>query len=533
MNARIALACLSLCAAVGGAQQAIAGAPVVMTSNGRIEGLALKAGGQAFLGVPYAAAPVRDLRWRDPAPVPAGQGVYHADRFAPQCVQPQRNLCGNQYSGAEVTSEDCLYLNIWTRADLKKAPVIVFIHGGGFYIGSSSMGIYGGDAVSREGAVFVNFNYRLGALGFLAHPELSKESPHHSSGNYAFLDQIAALQWVKRNIAKFGGDPDNVTIAGQSAGSMAVQTLAASPLAQGLFHKIVGMSGAMVGGPSAMLALGEAEQEGVKLQNVLRAKNLAELRSLPADRIVVPRNPDAPKIGPLLDGYVVPAEPGRNLAQSVKPNLPTLLGFTRDESFGGFGPIKDLADNQARAATRFGGRGAEFLALYPASNDDEARAQARLADRDSTMALGMSQWANAQSAQGRSPVYSYEFARSHSYAPGVNFSDLDPATAGAYHTSEVPFWLGTLDAFNRFRVTRAWKTQDYAFSQAMTRSLVAFARSGKPDTKAMAWPRYAQGQPRLLRLGDAAQVQPWPEARRLEFFRSHSAAQASGGALRD
>lgn len=529
MKLRLAFACLTLALATG----ATSGSGIVSTDAGRVEGVSLPSGIQAFLGIPYAAPPVRDLRWRDPQPVAPWKSLYHADRYAPQCVQPQRGLRGNQYSGAEVTSEDCLYLNIWTRPGLKKAPVIVYIHGGGFYIGSSSMPLYGGEAVAREGAVFVNFNYRLGALGFMAHPELSAESPHKTSGNYAFLDQIAALQWVKRNIARFGGDPNNVTIAGQSAGSMSVQALQASPLTKGLFQRVVGMSGAAAGGPSAMAPLAEAEQEGVKLQGVLRAKSLAELRALPADRIVVPRNPDAPKIGPLQDGYVLPQSIEKTFAQSAQRDVPMMLGFTHDESFGGFGPVKDLADYRAKATARFGERTGAFLELYPASNDEEARASARAADRDSTMASGMGQWADAQTAHGRSKIYSYEFTRPHSYAPAVTFSDLDPATAGAYHTSEVPFWLGTLESFNRYRPTRQWSAQDRAFSKAMTQSLVTFARTGNPDTTSLHWPAYDTKRPELLRLGASAQTAPWPDRRKFDFFRALAKSQVTGGALRD
>lgn len=508
-------------------------APVVTLDSGRVEGVILASDSQAWLGIPYAAPPVRDLRWKDPQPVAPWRGTYHADRFGPQCTQPQRNVMVNQYSGAEITSEDCLYLNVWARPGLKKAPVIVYIHGGAFYIGTASMPLYGGEAVAREGAVFVNFNYRLGALGFMALPELSAESPHKTSGNYAFLDQIAALKWVKRNIARFGGDPDNVTIAGQSAGSMSVQTLQASPLAQGLFHRVVGMSGAAAGGPSASLPLADAEQEGLKLQTVLRAKSLADLRAMPADRIFVQRTADAPKIGPITDGYVLNESVEQRFARGAHRDVPTLLGFTHDESFGGLGAVKGLADYQAKASARYGDHAPKFLALYPASTDEQARDQARAADRDSTMAASMGQWADAIAAHGHAKVYSYEFARPHSYAVGVKFSDLDPATAGAYHTSEVPFWLGTLDSFNRYRTTRAWTPADVAFSKMMTRSLVAFARSGSPETPDLHWKVYDPKAPMLLRLGTTAQIAPWPDQQKFDFFRKENAPKPTGGALRD
>ena len=533
MHAKTIVACLSLAIASTARGAPQSAPPQVAIDSGQIEGTILTSGVQAYLGIPYAAPPVRDLRWRDPQPAIAWRGIYHADRFGPQCLQPLRNALANQYSGAETESEDCLFLNVWTRPDLRNAPVIVFIHGGGFYIGSSSMALYGGENVSREGAVFVNFNYRLGALGFLALPGLSAESPHKTSGNYAFLDEIAALKWVKRNIASFGGDPNNVTIVGQSAGSMSVQILQASPLSKGLFQRAIGMSGSMIGGPGSMLPLADAEQEGLKLQSLLKTRSLADLRALPADRIVVPRTQGAPKIGPDQDGYVLPEPVEQTFAQSRQHDVPVLLGFTHDESFDGLGPVKNLADYQDKAGALFGTRSKAFLELYPANTDNEARAQGRAADRDATMASGMGLWADALVAGDRSKVYSYEFARPHSYAPGVTFYDLDPAATGSYHTSEVPFWLGTLDSFNRYRVTRAWTPADYAFSRAMTLSLIAFARTGNPNTTTMQWPEYDRDHRTLLLLGSSPIKSAWPDERKFDFFRAVDRSKSAGGALRD
>lgn len=513
-------------------------APIVTIDSGRIDGARTAAGMNAYLGIPYAAAPVRDLRWRDPQPVTPWSGVYHADHYAPQCLQPQRGVLTNQYSGAEITSEDCLYLNVWAKPGVRKAPVVVFLHGGGFYIGSGSMPLYGGDAVAQHGAVFVNLNYRLGVMGFLAHPDLTRESSHGSSGDYGFLDQIAALRWIKANISRFGGDPDNVTIAGQSAGSMSVLALQSSPLAAGLFQRAIGMSGAILGntGPAKMRTLGEAEKDGVRYAELMKAGSIADLRAIPGDRLVVPRTPGAPGapgVGPIQDGYVLPTPIEQVFARGKQNDVPLLLGFAKDESLGGFGPIKDLADYRARAATRFGARSDAFLQLYPASNDAEARVQARLADRDSTMVAAMRAWAVAQRAHGRAPVYSYMFARPHSYAPKVKFPDLDPATAGSYHTSEVPFWLGTLDSFNRFRTTRAWTAADRAFSSAMTDSLVAFARSGNPDTPALQWPDFDPSHPRLLELGETARPADWPAAEKLAFFETIDPKPSAPSAMRD
>jgi para-nitrobenzyl esterase len=493
----------------------------VTIQSGQIEGTIVAPEVQAFWGIPYAAPPVRELRWRDPQPVKSWSGIYHADDFAPQCMQPQRGILTNQYSGSEVTSEDCLYLNVWTHNGLKKAPVIVFIHGGGFFVGAGSMPLYGGKTVAEHGAVFVNFNYRLGPLGFLAHPELSSESTHGSSGNFGFLDQIAALRWVRDNIDQFGGDPSNVTIVGQSAGSMSVLVLQSSPLAKGLFHRAIGMSGAMLAaeGPFKMRPLDVAEKDGVRLQNIWKMNSLAELRALPADRLIVPRTPDSPPVGPIIDGYVVPDSSNNIFAKSAQNDVPLLLGFTRDESFGGIGQVKGLADYKQGAAKLYGERTAEFLKLYPASNDQEAIAQANASDRDNTMATAMNSWARAQIQFGHAPVYSYMFARPHSYPDGVTITNLDPASAGAYHTSEVPFWLGTLESFNLFRNTREWTQEDRQFSNAMLNSLLAFARTGSPNTDKLNWVRFDPKKPQLLELGNAAKLEPWPDESKLEFFR--------------
>lgn len=439
-------------------------APAVSIESGRLDGVTLDSGIRAYLGIPYAAPPVRELRWREPRAVEPWHGIYHADRFGPQCFQPGRNPMANQYSGAEVSSENCLYLNVWTKPGLEKAPVIVYIHGGAFFIGTGNMPLYGGEEVAKKGAVFVNLNYRLGALGFLAHPELTEESPTGASGNYAFLDQIAALTWIQKNIDKFGGDPNNVTIVGQSAGGAAVLALQASPLTRGLFHRAVAMSGGGVNvdGPMGSSGLDSAEAEGLKFQEMVGAKSVADMRHLPVDRLVVPRAPGAPRIGPVVDGYVLPASTDDIFARSQQNDVPLVVGFTRDEGMGG-------------GASQKG-------------------------------------WAQAQATRGKAPVYGYEFIRPHTYAPGVTFSDLDPATAGAYHTSEVPFWLGTIDSFNLFRKTRAWTSDDRGFSSDLTDSLVAFARTGNPSTAKLSWTKFDPANPSLIELGGpTARTIPWPQ----------------------
>ena len=299
--------------AVCAATQAIRSDPVVVES-GNLAGTQLASGVRAYLGVPFAAPPVRELRWRPPQSLPAWHGTYHADRPAPECIQTLRARDINHYFGDEATSEDCLYLNIWAPpndASAPAAPVVVWIYGGGFTIGSASMANYSGERLAMKGVVYVAPAYRVGALGFLAHPELNAESPRHVSGNYGFLDQIAALRWIQRNIARFGGDPDNVTIMGQSAGSASVCVLQASPLSRGLFHRAVGMSGGALGANMGRARpMSTAEQWGHQLQLLLKAPSLASLRQLPADRILAVQGTTG-RYGPLVDGWFLPQDPTR------------------------------------------------------------------------------------------------------------------------------------------------------------------------------------------------------------------------------
>ena len=245
----LSIASLLVVLAASSASAQIVATPVpgdpVSIDSGAVSGKVLPSNVKAYFGIPFAAPPLGDLRWRAPQQVEAWKGVYHADRLASECIQVLRRHNLNHYFGEEATSENCLYLNIWASADAKpgaKLPVVVWIYGGGFTLGSSGMAMYDGENVAKRGTIFVSFNYRVGILGNLAHPELTAESQNHASGNYGLMDQVAALQWVKRNIAQFGGDPDNVTITGQSAGAMSVSALEASPLAKGLFNRGFAMS---------------------------------------------------------------------------------------------------------------------------------------------------------------------------------------------------------------------------------------------------------------------------------------------------
>jgi para-nitrobenzyl esterase len=321
----------------------------IKTDGGLVAGKVLESGVRAWFGVPYAQAPVQDLRWREPQQI-SWSGTYNADRFAPQCIQPLRGSNINHYFGHEATSEDCLYLNIWASAGSDAGddlPVVVWIYGGGFTIGSAAMANYAGENLAKKGVVYVSVSYRVGALGFLAHPELTEESPHHASGNYGFLDQVAALEWIQRNIAQFGGDPKRVTIMGQSAGSGSVSSLQVSPLAKNLFHRIVGMSGSSFGSRFRN-TLEEAEKAGLQYEEALGVDSIAALRNISADRILAQQQDcqlgcsGSIRVGPIVDGYFMPDQPSEIFARGEQHDVPIVVGFTRDEGFSAIGSATTL-----------------------------------------------------------------------------------------------------------------------------------------------------------------------------------------------
>lgn len=479
--------------------------PVVAVDGGRLQGVALASGVDAWLGVPFAAPPVRGLRWKPPQPAARWAGTYHADRFAPECLQPLRSPRQNHYFGEEATSEDCLYLNVWAPRGARRAPVIVWIYGGGFSIGSASMANYSGEPLARAGVVRVNLAYRVGPLGFLAHAELTRESGGGGSGNYGLMDQIAGLEWVKRNIAAFGGDPDNVTVAGQSAGSMSVALLQTSPLARGLFARAVGMSGSPFGGMLGPVPLATAEAQGLALAKEVGAVDLAELRGVPGDRLIAAQ---APRAAIVADGHVVTGTPEAVFAARRQNDVAVLIGYTSDESFRPFGRIADRAALTVAVRERFGGRADAILAAY--DSGDAARDAADIA-RDATVGRQMADWAGYQGRYGRRPAYAYLFTRRQPYAPGVVFSDHDPATVGAYHSGDVPYWLRTRPSLDLFRTTRIWEPGDVTLEREMSDALLAFARTGVPASPTVArWPAFTPGAPRIVRLAPRSEVVAWP-----------------------
>ncbi|WJS97320.1 carboxylesterase/lipase family protein [Novosphingobium humi] len=485
----------------------------VETSSGRVAGTALASGVRAYLGVPFAAPPTGDLRWAPPKPS-HWTGIFNADRKGPACIQVLRPHDINHYFGEEATGEDCLTLNLWTNAKAgEKRPVVVFIYGGGFTIGSSGMANYDGEAMAKAGAVFVNFNYRVGALGFLAHPELTKEQGG-ASGNYGLMDQTLALQWVRDNIAKFGGDPDKVVIMGQSAGAGSVAAQVLAPAARGLFRAAVMSSGCNLRGAKPTLA--DAEKIGLAFQEKLGAKSLSEMRAMAADRILAMQSESQLGLsvsgvrinGPIIDRRFLPQQAADAVAAGNFAKVPMVASFNEDDMAFGFEAItgaKTVADYQAGAQKLFGADAAAFLKLYPAKTDADVRSAARRAAQDANFAASARACAVDTAAQGV-PVFIDEYARRHPYIPGVKLADQDTATVGAYHTADIPYWFGTQDAYNSIRPTRNWTEWDRTLSKQMMEALMALANTGSPDTPAMPWKPWSAKNDTLLWFGDKVET---------------------------
>lgn len=434
----------------------------------------------AFKGIPFAAPPVGELRWKAPQAAQHWQGVKKCDAYGPSPMQakpvPFMVYTSEFLIPAAPISEDCLYLNVWTKASKgAKKPVFVWIYGGGFTSGGTAVPIYDGEAMAKKGIIFVSVNYRVGVFGFLAHPGLTKESLNNASGNYGLLDQIAALKWVKKNIAAFGGDPDNVTIDGQSAGSMSVNCLVVSPVAKGLFNKAIAESGSfMISNPMLKSNdLKSAEEEGIKLAGAVHVSSLEELRKVPADELM-----KAPgRYAPIADGYVLPESVAEIFAEGKQNDVPLLTGWNNDESFITAFKKKDAYIQQAKE--QYGTDADEFLKYFPANTDEEAaRSQVKIS-RDMTFAMSGYKWANIHSEKEHPPVYVY------------NFNRKLPATAdyvkyGAFHTGEVAYVMDNLKFLHR-----PWEPVDHKLADMMSAYWANFITTGNPNGKGLPpWPKY-------------------------------------------
>jgi para-nitrobenzyl esterase len=468
----------------------LAAPDVVTVDGGQLSGTSAD-GVRVFKGIPFAAPPVGALRWKAPQPVAAWSGVRSADTFAAQCMQQPYAAGSPYFTPPSPTSEDCLYLNVWTAAAAgAKRPVMVWIHGGAWTRGSGSTPTYDGTALAKKGVVVVTTNYRLGVFGFLAHPELTGESPNHSSGNYAILDHVAALKWVQKNIAAFGGDPSRVTIFGESAGSWSVNTVQATPLAKGLLHRAIGESGAQFAGTTR---LADAEKAGVALATSVGADSLKALREVTAEKLNAVQ---AFRTGVNVDGWVLPDEVRALFAQKKASDVPVLVGSNANEWTTLSTPaqfLKTLEDYRKRIAGQFPGHAAEIEAVYPAKSDADI-ADAMLAlGRDTTFTLEMRTWARMVTAAGRK-AYLYQFTH---VPPSPNAK-----TWGAYHASEIAYVFGTLR-------NRPWPyaDTDFTLSDRMSSYWTNFATTGDPNGKGLpAWTPYDPAAEPYIDLGDTVQM---------------------------
>jgi para-nitrobenzyl esterase len=498
----------------------------VKTDLGLLTGIPGKdASVRVFKGIPFAAPPVGENRWRAPQPAQKWEGVRAADQFGPNCIAGAGGRGGKGAApkgkaadgkggappaaqakgkgggaGQPAASEDCLYLNIWTAAQSanERRPVFVWNYGGGFTGGSGSVPGYDGEALARKGLVVVTYNYRLGVFGFMAHPELTAESGHHASGNYALMDLEAALRWIQRNIAQFGGDPNRVTIAGESAGAMLVAAMVGSPQGKGLFHRAIAQSGAWMGLNIARMRTREqAEEAAVRAAG---GRSLAQLRATPAADLAL----GGVQAGIIVDGWMVPEDQSITYRAGRQNAVDVLIGSNKDEgTFFGGGGGGNAEQFTSQAQQRYGDLAAEFLRLYPAGSNEEAAASGLARQRDE-IGWHMRTWAQLQAKAGRK-AYLYYFTR---VAPGQE-------ARGATHTAELPYMFGNPPANN------SWIAVDYELADRMTSYWANFAATGDPNGRGLpVWQPYdaSKNDAKAMVFGDRTEFGPQIDAARLAFF---------------
>ena len=462
---------------------------------------------ESFKGIPFAAPPVGDLRWRAPQPVQPWNGVLPCIKFSASPMQAKPvpfSMWSEEFLiPAEPISEDCLYLNVWTSNKNKKSkqPVLVWIYGGGFGSGGTACPIYDGEALAKKGIVVVSINYRVGVFGFFAHPELNEPS-----GNFGLLDQIAALKWVKKNIAAFGGDPDQVTISGQSAGSMSVNTLVASPLAAGLFNKAIAQSGGnFTRGNSSK---SNAEAEGLKYAALFSAKTVAELKKVDAELLM---KKFIGIRGPYIDGHVLPEHILDIFQKGIQNKVALLVGWNQDEGLM-MSPAKSAENLRKDFQQQYGSNADVFLKFYPSSNDEEAKQTQLDLSRDQIFGMPGLIWANFQEAQSLS-VYVYRFTR-------IVPAEGQYKQYKAFHTGEVPYMFDNL----RF-VKRPWEPADHELAKSMSDYWVSFVKTGNPNhSKALNWPLFNSKEKPTLYFDSKNKVAPMEDAERLNYLFSSMTA---------
>jgi len=472
--------------------------PQVKVANGILEGVTEISGVRSYKGIPFAAPPVGNLRWREPQPAANWQGIRKADHFAAKAMQLP--IYSDMQFRAGGTSEDCLYLNVWQPLDAgagkKLVPVLVYFYGGGYVAGDGSEYRYDGESMATKGVIAITVNYRLGIFGFFAHPELTKESPHHASGNYGLLDQAAALKWVQENIRAFGGDPKKITIGGESAGSTSVSAQMASPLSRNIIAGAIGESGSLLG-TLTPVTLHDAESAGQEFQQLAGAADLAALRALTPEQIF-----DAQKKGkPVrwsvdVDGYFLPKSPYAIFAAGEQAHVPLLVGWNAEESGypGILGDQLPTVANYEAAVKRLYGSGADsILNAYHASSDEEVKLVATNLASDRFIGFSTWKWSDMQiKTGGNKPVYRYYFEKAR---PG----------ATASHSAEIEYALGNLPTNKVYN----WTTDDFKVSATMQGYFANFIKTGNPNGAGLPeWaPANGAGTP-VMHINVESRVQP-------------------------
>ena len=499
----------------------------VKTASGTLEGtFNSDSSVRIFRGIPFAAPAVGNLRWRPPQPVQHWKGVRKAADFGPRCVQGR--VFGDMVFRSREMSEDCLNLKVWTpaRSKAKRLPVYLWFYGGGFAAGAGDEARYDGESFAKHGIVVVNANYRLGIFGFFAHPQLTQESPHKAPGNYGLLDQVAALEWVRRNIAAFGGDPHKVTIGGESAGSLSGSALMASPLSRNLFQQAIGESGAFFGqvGGRGPQSLAQAEKQGADFAASIGGKSLAALRAMSAEDLL--REASKKNSGfafwPIVDGYFLPSDVPSIFAQGKQSQVPLLAGWNADEIRMAVLRAKEKPTAKTFAEQlrrQFGPRADAALKVYGASTDEEALRVAGDLASDQFIVFGTWKWIDVQASAGN-PVYRYEFDRT------VPIPDADKGTGlksfGSPHAAELEYVFTMLDSKKA-----DWQPDDYQVAKTMNTYWANFIKTGNPNGFGLAeWPQYGKTH-EVMHLNVECRAKPEEHRDRYEFLDSAPATASA------
>jgi para-nitrobenzyl esterase len=482
----------------------------VKVENGLLTGLPGKDSSiTVFKGVPYAAPPVGDLRWRPPQPPVKWHGVRHTNEYCSSCIQNvQRRYLPwtEEYMPQNEFSEDCLFLNIWTPATRQEERLPVFVHipGGGFTSGSGEVLLYNGERLAAKGVVVVTINYRVGLIGFLSHPELTAESPQKSSGNYGLLDQLEALRWIHRNIASFGGDPGKVTVCGQSAGARSVNILTASPMAKGLFQRAIAQSSPYSDRVTLNL-LSEAEKNGVRLMDSLKVKSIEELRTIPADSLQLLNNKLNFRFGPVVDGWYLPQDVGVIFSKGQQNDVPLITGITADEGSSSpeYGNLP-AEEFRMRMKGEYGKAADQFFRFYPAGNNSEASLSQKQSARDAGLA-NMYLWAEKRAFTSKTPVFNYYLER---VTPWPDYPQY-----GAFHSSELPYVFRNLHL-----IDRPWEESDRQLSELISSYWVNFIKTGNPNGHDL--PEWPSGKYSMMRFNEKSVADSILGKEKLDFFRN-------------